>query len=244
MFIVPGTVDNRDINKVHASELRSYDQVHLFAGIGLWSRALRLAGWPDTQSVWTLSCPCQPFSIAGKHGAESDIRHLWPVARRLVKECKPATLFGEQVASPLGRDWFARVRVDLEALGYAVGCADLCAAGVGAPHIRQRLWFGATRLAHTHGAGPSQREGVCCDVEQERAPTQRRCRGYSWESNSTTITGPDQNRRRIKSGIELLADGHPLRVARLRAIGNGIVPELAAAFIQAFSDATQTSLTK
>ena len=37
--------------------------------------------------------------------------------------------------------WFSDVRADLEALGYGVGAADLCAAGAGAPHIRQRLWW-------------------------------------------------------------------------------------------------------
>src|SRR5690606_33855382 len=39
----------------------------------------------------------------------------------------------------------------LEAMGYAVGAADLCAAGVSAPHIRQRLWFVAQRVDHANG---------------------------------------------------------------------------------------------
>jgi DNA (cytosine-5)-methyltransferase 1 len=139
--IAAGDVDERSIVDVHPDDLRGYVQCHFFAGIGGWSYALRIAGWPDDRPVWTGSCPCQPFSAAGKQKGKADERHLWPEFRRLIAECNPATVFGEQVASKLGRDWLAGVRSDLEALGYAVGAADLCAAGVGAPHIRQRLWW-------------------------------------------------------------------------------------------------------
>ncbi|MDP2619875.1 MAG: DNA cytosine methyltransferase [Hyphomicrobiales bacterium] len=137
-----GDVDDRDIRDVCAADLRGYGQCHFFAGIGGWPYALRLAGWPDERPVWTGSCPCQPFSAAGKGAGFADERHLWPDWYWLIAEHgAPATIFGEQVASPLGREWLAGVRADLEALGYAVGAADLCAAGVGAPHIRQRLWW-------------------------------------------------------------------------------------------------------
>ena len=136
-----GTVDESDIRELKGSDLEGYDQVHLFAGIGGWPLALRLAGWPPERPVWTGSCPCQPFSAAGKGKGEADERHLWPAFLRLIAECRPPVCFGEQVASRLGREWLARVRLDLEGLGYAVGAADLCAAGEGAPHIRQRLWW-------------------------------------------------------------------------------------------------------
>ena len=140
-LIAPGDVDERSIADVMPDDLRGYTQCHFFAGIGGWSYALRLALWPDDRPVWTGSCPCQPFSAAGKRKGFDDERHLWPEFRRLIAECGPSTVFGEQVASRDGRNWLAGVRVDLEALGYAVGAADLCAAGIGAPHIRQRLWW-------------------------------------------------------------------------------------------------------
>ena len=140
-LIAPGEVDERSIVDVPAGDLRGFDQCHFFAGIGGWSYALRLAGWPDDCAAWTGSCPCQPFSSAGKQLGHADERHLWPAFHGLIAECSPAIVFGEQVASKIGREWLAGVRADLEADGYACGAADLCAAGVGAPHIRQRLFW-------------------------------------------------------------------------------------------------------
>ncbi len=139
--IAPGVVDRRSIVDVRGDDLKDYTQCHFFAGIAGWSLALRLAGWLDDKPVWTGSCPCQPFSAAGKRKGTADARHLWPEFARLIDECGPPVVFGEQVASKDGRSWLAGVRTDLEALGYAVGAADLCSAGIGAPHIRQRLWW-------------------------------------------------------------------------------------------------------
>lgn len=148
-----GDVDERSICDLRATDLRGRVQFHAFAGIGGWGHALRLAGWPDDRPVWSASCPCQPFSDAGQGRGVDDERHLWPVVAELVRECRPAILFGEQVASRAGLEWFAAVRADMEGAGYAVGAADLCAAGVGAPHIRQRLYFVGVRLANGNGNG-------------------------------------------------------------------------------------------
>jgi DNA (cytosine-5)-methyltransferase 1 len=136
-----GVVDERSIADVQPEDLAGYAQCHFFAGIGGWPLALRMAGWPDDRPVWTGSCPCQPFSGAGKQQGEKDKRHLWPEFLRLIMEWAVPTIFGEQVASSLGRDWLVGVSADLEDLDYVVGAADLCAASVGAPHIRQRLYW-------------------------------------------------------------------------------------------------------
>lgn len=149
-LIAPGDVDERSIEDVKPGDLRGYRQAHFFAGIGGWSYALRLAGWPDDQPVWTGSCPCQPFSAAGKRAGFEDERHLWPAWFHLIRQCGPAVVFGEQVASRDGLDWLDLVQADLEGAGYASGAADLCAAGVGAPHIRQRLWFVADADGERH----------------------------------------------------------------------------------------------
>lgn len=138
-LIAPGEVDERSIVEVQADDLDGYDQCHFFAGIGGWSRALRLAGWPDDRPVWTGSCPCQPISVAGKRKGDRDHRHLWPEFRRLIAECRPATVFGEQVTG--APDWLRLVRGDLEAMEYAVGAYPIEAASAGADHFRDRYWF-------------------------------------------------------------------------------------------------------
>lgn len=149
--IAPGLVDERSIKDVRPQDLAGFTQCHFFAGIGVWSYALRLAGWPDDRPVWTGSCPCQPFSTAGKGKGFADERHLWPEFYRLIRECQPGVVLGEQVASKDGLAWLDTVCANMEGAGYAIGAVDLCAAGVGAPHIRQRLFFGAVALGPTHG---------------------------------------------------------------------------------------------
>ena len=165
-LIADGEVDERSIAAVQPDDLRGFIQCHFFAGIAGWSYALRLAGWPDDRPVWTGSCPCQPFSAAGKGTGFADERHLWPEFHRLISECRPPVVFGEQVASKDGLAWLDTVQSEMEASGYAIGAADLCTAGIGAPHIRQRLWFVGERLVHAdrprhqgHGLQPLHRSG-------------------------------------------------------------------------------------
>lgn len=146
--IPAGDVDTRSIKDVQPDDLDGYTQCHFFAGIGGWSLALRLAGWPDDVPVWTGSCPCQPFSAAGKGLGTDDHRHLWPDFCRLIAARKPATTLGEQTESKDGREWLVGVRSDLEGMGYEFGALDFCAAGVAAPHKRQRLYW----VADTGGA--------------------------------------------------------------------------------------------
>ena len=140
-LIPNGIVDRRSITEVTPDDIRGFTQVHFFAGIAGWSRALRLAGWPDDRPVWTGSCPCQPFSSAGKQKGQSDERHLWPIMFGLIRECRPDTVFGEQVSSAIGHGWLDGICADMEAENYAVGQIVLGAHCVGAPHIRQRLYW-------------------------------------------------------------------------------------------------------
>lgn len=139
--IAPGVVDTRSIEEVTADDLKGFTQCHFFAGIGVWSYALRRAGWPDDRPVWTGSCPCQPFSACGKRQGFDDPRHHWPAWFRLISQCRPNVVFGEQVASKDGLAWIDAVQIDLEKAAFAFAGFDLCAAGFGAPHIRQRLFW-------------------------------------------------------------------------------------------------------
>ena len=147
--IAPGFVDERSITEVDPEYVKLFTQAHFFAGIGGWSYALRLAGWADDRPVWTGSPPCQPFSNAGKQKAQADARHLWPVFFNLIRECKPPAIFGEQVEAAIRTGWLDDLQDDLEAENYATGKIVLPACSVGAPHIRQRIWFVAERLADT-----------------------------------------------------------------------------------------------
>lgn len=167
-MLPPGDVDTRSIVDVHADDLRGFRQCHFFAGVGGWPLALSLAGWDPDEEIWTGSCPCQPFSGAGKQRGTADERHLWPYFLRLIEKCRPAICIGEQVASKLGRSWLAGVRTDLEALGYGVGAADLCAASEGAPHIRQRLWWVASNERMADGDGRRQSQLAQRDSGPER----------------------------------------------------------------------------
>ncbi|EPH1775885.1 DNA cytosine methyltransferase [Citrobacter freundii] len=139
--IAPGEVDERSIEDVTPDDLRGFTQCHFFAGIGVWSHSLRLAGWPDDKPVWTGSCPCQPFSAAGKGDGFADERHLWPHFFHLISECRPQHVFGEQVAAGNANAWFDLVQTDLEGMGYAFGIVPFTSAGIGAPHIRERAYW-------------------------------------------------------------------------------------------------------
>jgi DNA (cytosine-5)-methyltransferase 1 len=263
--IAPGFVDTRSIEDVTPDGLREFKQCHFFAGIGVWSYALRLAGWPDDRHVWTGSCPCQPFSAAGKGAGFDDKRHLWPAWHWLISQCRPRVIFGEQVASNDGLGWLDLVQTDLEVEGYAVGPVDLCAAGVGAPHIRQRLWFVAdaeagrreagcrSSDAGEHGADAVGRSaGGLADAERTRLQARpdadlRRALGHDegrqpgqsgerrrpW-STVDWVQCRDGKARPIEPGTFPLSHGTPGRVWQLRAYGNAIVPQVAAAVIDAY----------
>lgn len=258
-LIPAGDVDERSIEDVIPNELRGYTQCHFFAGIAGWSLALDLAGWPRDRPVWTGSCPCQPFSSAGKGDGFADQRHLWPAWFHLIRQCKPNVVFGEQVASSIRHGWLDLVSADLEAEGYAVGASVLGAHSVGAPHIRQRLYWMAdssgARLERTAGARLQGRGGGFASSGSMGNASNPRSQGHGRpvEINDAAgrqdagrhgassgfwagewRTGADGKARLLKSGVEPMAYGIPARVVRLRAYGNSIVPQAAAAFVGAY----------
>lgn len=140
-LITDGEVDERSICDVKPDDIRGFRRVHFFAGIAGWELALKLAGWPEELGVWTGSCPCQPFSSAGKGLAQADERHLWPVMFNLIRECRPDTVIGEQVASAIGKGWLDGISADLETEKYACGHCVLGAHSLSSPHKRQRLYW-------------------------------------------------------------------------------------------------------
>lgn len=197
--------------------------------IGGWSRALRLAGWPDDVPVWTGSCPCQPWSDAnvaqGGGSGAADVRHLWPVWRPLIIERGAPVVFGEQVASALRRGWWDEVCEDLEGAGYACASAVIPACAVGADHERKRLMW----VADAGGERWTRR------VEIPRVPV-------AAEAAHAVDGGVFTRARRALDGDyrDLLpCDGLSVVMERraLHGFGNAIVPEAAAAFISAYLEA-------
>jgi len=104
---------------------------------------------PTQPDVISGGFPCQPFSHAGKQRGQDDPRHLWPEMLRLIRECRPTWVIGENVTGliRLGLD---EVLSGLEAEGYSTRTFNISACAVGAPHIRQRLWVVA------HSDSPSE----------------------------------------------------------------------------------------
>lgn len=256
-LIADGEVDERSITDVQAADLSGFTQCHFFAGIGGWSYALRLAGWPDHKPVWTGSPPCQPFSLAGKHLGVNDVRHLSPHFVGLVRTCRPGMLFGEQVASAEvfgkaasgARDrakdapawsWLDDLCDGLESAHYAVGASDLPAACVGAPHQRQRTFFGAIRLADPERpglpgwGGPEREDFRACGQNGSRSlSADRDIPDVFWDASDWGVDLKGEWRP-VEPGTQPLGDGISARVGRLRGYGNAIVPQVGAVFVEAF----------
>lgn len=262
-LIAPGDVDERSIIDVDYRDLDGYTQHHFFAGIGGWSYALRIAGWPDDARVWTASLPCQPFSTAGKGLGKADERHLLPHFLELVAKCKPGTIFGEQVERAIGHGWLDDLQTTMEAENYAVGHCVLGAHSIGAAHIRQRLYWVAKSTGERCGearqliakhqkriADASAVDGMADSMRKQINPTNERRLHAKSCSNSVIdwVFCRDEKYRPIEPGILPLADGFPrgmvhssdpnatqeARAMRLKGYGNAIVPQVAAEFIRAF----------
>lgn len=224
--IAPGDVDERSITEVLPDDLRGYTRCHFFAGIGGWSAALRLAGWPDDRPVWTGSCPCQPFSAAGHQRGSADERHLWPAFFGLIRERRPAKVFGEQVAGLAGLAWWDHVAADLEGEDYAAAAADLPTSGVGGSHARARIYWVAADPKGQHGDahGVLEQSGEWRPQIATRRLPRLTVRGGWWESDGRGERRPT------------LVRNHDGLSSILAGFGNAIVPELGARFVMACSD--------
>ncbi|HCD4430754.1 TPA: DNA cytosine methyltransferase [Klebsiella pneumoniae] len=241
--IAPGEVDERSIEDVTPDDLRGFTQCHFFAGIGVWSHSLRLAGWPDDRPVWTGSCPCQPFSAAGKGDGFADERHLWPHFFHLISERRPQHVFGEQVASGNANTWFDLVQADLEGMGYAFGLVPFTSAGIGAPHIRERAYWVANATGQLHhqcndGTNELGRKG---NPEQNRMgggigglgnANVARLEGFGrndcaagWKGQTRSATAPDIHMRALEvNGFWRDADWLLCRDGKWRPVEPGTFP--------------------
>lgn len=218
--IAPGDVDERSIVDVQPDDLIGYCQCHFFAGIGGWSLALRIAGWPDDRPAWTGSDSCQPWSVAGKGLGVEDDRFFWPYLGKLIAKRRPATFFGEQSAA--AAEWIRIVRGDLEAMGYAVGVMPIEAACKGAKHQRDRAW-------------------ILADTERHQQPREEPCSGSSGRVGRLIEPFPwHEPWQSALSRFRIVGDGLPRSVGATDAARNAIVPQVAAEVIGAYMDSTPT----
>lgn len=151
--------------------------------------------------------PCQPFSVAGDRRGEADDRALWPEMLRIIGECQPSWVIGENVTGFIGMGLDSCMS-DLEGIGYRGRAFVIPACAVGASHQRDRVWVVAnSNSAHSKRDKRSQRG------EQERTNDSQ---PFRWEAFN---------------GIHRMDDGLPKRVdrhwaKRVHALGNAVVPQI------------------
>ncbi|WP_334648065.1 DNA cytosine methyltransferase [Klebsiella pneumoniae] len=219
--IAPGEVDERSIEDVTPDDLKGFTQCHFFAGIGVWSHSLRLAGWPDDRPVWTGSCPCQPFSAAGKGDGFADERHLWPHFFHLISERRPQHVFGEQVASGNANTWFDLVQADLEGVGCAFGLVPFTSAGIGAPHIRERAYW----VANSGGERLNRIDSLLQREECGRVTESVLEASRDRNAGSVANTNGERSQRERENCHQERWEGSDVRQAGLRC-GTGVISTL------------------
>ena len=135
--------------------------------------------------------PCQPFSIAGSRKGTNDNRHLWPEMFRIIKELKPRWIIGENVRNIISiQDGmvFENVCTDLEGEGYEVRAFNIPAAGIGAPHKRERIWIVANSRRTLRERSKFQGENAN-ESKQENADQFERSSSTSTNNVANTHTG-------------------------------------------------------
>lgn len=147
--------------------------------------------------ILTGGFPCQPYSSAGKQLGKADERHLFPHMLRCIKEVKPKWVIGENVRGLVswgGGMVFHEVCDDLEREGYEVQPFLIPAAGVNAPHQRQRVWF----IAHSNDKG---RSGQFREVQKENGEISERNNDAKF-SNANNTNASNTEQLRLEHGKE------------------------------------------
>ena len=154
--------------------------------------------------------PCQPFSVAGKRKGSEDERHLFPEMLRVIRECQPRWVVGENVRGLVS--WsdglvFETCCADLEALGYSVQSFVIPACATNAPHRRDRVWIVAR---HTDSDRERKECGVSRGQSDEPAGDSERILRNATDTddklskrrNGERKVGRNQQTKRIESFIQ------------------------------------------
>ena len=164
----------------------------------------------ELPEIITGGFPCQPFSVAGKQKGTSDDRHLWPEMFRIIKEFKPRWVIGENVKGITNiQDGmvFETVCTDLEGEGYEVRAFNIPAAGVGAPHRRERIWIVAYAKCFNDSESIGESDGAQDQVQKEHRQNDSASREFSRTSEvwkkSNRHEDVEDSRRTLRQGAEL-----------------------------------------
>ena len=210
--------------------------------------------WRGIVDVVSGGFPCTDISIAGRGaGLDGESSSMWYHMARVVSEVRPRFVFVENSPMLIHRG-IGRVLGDLSSLGYDTRWTVMGANEVGAPHQRDRTWI----VAHSrHGGGGDKwtpQERPESSKEWSAHPNQI---GRSSEQSEIMAhtSSQDAQRQRVSLGIRKerdtpsgtgwwaveprvgrVADGVAARVDRLKAIGNGQVPQVVAAVWRKLSE--------
>ena len=236
----------KSVLKKHWPDTRQYDDIKELTYDKLRSDGI------DTIDIITGGYPCQPFSVAGKQKGTEDKRHLWPEYFRLVKECRPTWVIGENVSGhiKLGLD---QVIEDLESEGYATRTFSISASSIGANHQRERIWIIANSdsnglLKDNSNIRPQSTESIGKDsgsIRKDIPREQHMANSYSGSKetlNQERVLGeqntegeteryPDGSLQvhgqwNFEPNVGRVADGIPSRLDRLKSLGNSLVPQI------------------
>jgi DNA (cytosine-5)-methyltransferase 1 len=186
-----------------------------------------------TVELITGGFPCQPFSIAGKRSGKEDDRFLWPQYLRIIETTRPRWVLGENVAGIVGME-LDQVLSDLDGAGYSARAHIIPAVGVDAPHRRDRVWI----VAHSK-----------CDGQQDgRAKGDAGVAGFGKNGKASENICPaptesggffGRNRWPVEPTVGRVVNGLSTKLDRdrLKALGNAIVPQVAAEIIRAMMQA-------
>jgi len=158
--------------------------------------------FPD---IITGGFPCQPFSVAGKQKGTSDDRHLWPEMFRIIKAFKPRFIIGENVRGIVNiQDGvvFETVCTNLEDEGYEIQPFNIPAAGVGAPHRRERIWFIAVREDATNTNGNGEKWNKSQDRQGSRIEQNSSTNVGDTEHNGSPTSEIGRGNEKINGGTE------------------------------------------
>ena len=160
--------------------------------------------FPD---VITGGFPCQPFSVAGKQKGTNDDRHLWPEMFRVIQEFKPTFVVGENVKNIINiQDGvvFETVCADLESEGYEVQTYNIPAAGIGAPHKRERVWIVAYSISNDKKQTIQRSDGEESRVSKEYRKNDNTSRVTSGASGvrSSRDEYVENSRRTLRQGSQ------------------------------------------